>query len=51
VTTQTTSNTAELERRFPEWSPWLAVIDQVLREAADVKWEALVPTPPASQAV
>ena len=42
-------NTAELERRFPEWSPWLAVIDEVLREAADNKWEALVPKPPAPQ--
>jgi FdhE protein len=49
VTAATNRETAELQRRYPEWSPWLAVIEQVLREAADAKWEALVPKPPAPQ--
>src|SRR5262245_18580136 len=34
----------ELARRHPEWKPWLAVIEEILREAADPRWDALVPT-------
>jgi FdhE protein len=34
----------ELARRHPEWKPWLAVIEEILQEAADPRWEALVPT-------
>jgi FdhE protein len=33
----------DLGRDYPEWKPWLAVIEEVLREAADPKWEAFVP--------
>src|SRR5690242_4469985 len=33
-----------LEAEHPEWKPWLAVISEVLREAADRKWEAFVPS-------
>ena len=32
-----------LKRRRPEWSPWLAVVDEALREAADRRWDAFVP--------
>ena len=32
-----------LERRHPEWRPWLAVIEEVLTETANRKWDALVP--------
>lgn len=32
-----------LKRRRPEWSPWLAVVDEVLREAATSRWDAAVP--------
>ena len=32
-----------LERRHPEWKPWLAVIEEVLAEAANPKWDAVVP--------
>jgi len=32
-----------LERRHPEWKPWLAVIQGVLAETANPKWDAVVP--------
>ena len=40
---------ADLGRQYPEWLPWLKVIEQVLREATDNKWEAFVPELPESQ--
>jgi FdhE protein len=43
------SGTADLGRRYPEWLPWLTVVENVLREAADSKWEALVPPLQKSQ--
>lgn len=33
----------DLGRQRPEWEPWLAVVQEVLRETADVKWDAVVP--------
>ena len=33
----------DLERRHPEWGPWLAVMEEVLSEAANAKWDVLVP--------
>ena len=33
-----------LKRQRPEWEPWLAVIEEIVREAATPKWEASVPT-------
>lgn len=33
----------DLGREFPEWRPWLAIVEEVLREATDSKWEAFVP--------
>ena len=38
------SGLPELARRHPEWKPWLAVIEEILRESADARWDALVPT-------
>jgi len=38
-----------LGRQYPDWQPWLTVIEEVLREATDAKWEALVAEPPQSQ--
>ena len=32
-----------LSRQFPEWRPWLTVIEEVLRETINSKWEAFVP--------
>src|SRR6266404_5354729 len=32
-----------LEWRYPEWKPWLAVIQGVLTETANPKWDAVVP--------
>lgn len=32
-----------LKQRRPEWSQWLGVIDDVLREASTSRWEAAVP--------
>lgn len=33
----------DLGREFPEWRPWLTIVEEVLREATDSKWEAFVP--------
>jgi FdhE protein len=33
----------DLGRQQPEWEPWLAVIEAVLSETADGKWDAVVP--------
>jgi FdhE protein len=35
----------ELRRTRPEWSPWLAVVEEALREATDGRWERIVPQP------
>ena len=32
-----------LRRERPEWSPWLAVVEEAVREAASGRWERLVP--------
>jgi len=32
-----------IRRQRPEWTPWLAVVDEALREAKDARWEAAVP--------
>jgi FdhE protein len=37
----------DLGRVYPEWKPWLTIIEEVLREATDSKWEAFVPRLPA----
>jgi len=36
-----------LRRERPEWEPWLAVVDEILREAGSPAWEAAVPAAPA----
>lgn len=33
----------DLGRAYPEWQPWLSIVEEVLREATDSKWEAFVP--------
>jgi FdhE protein len=38
-----------LRRERPEWEPWLAVVDEILREAGGPAWEAAVPS--AAQAL
>ena len=32
-----------LAREYPDWQPWLLVVEAVVREAADPSWEAWVP--------
>jgi FdhE protein len=41
----TTAGTAldGLKRKRPEWQPWLAVVEEVLREAGTSEWDAAVP--------
>ncbi|MGZ8488020.1 MAG: formate dehydrogenase accessory protein FdhE [Candidatus Binatia bacterium] len=42
-----------LGRQRPEWQPWLAVVQQVLRETADAQWDTVIPDraePPENQA-
>jgi FdhE protein len=38
-----------LGREFPEWKPWLPVVEEVIKEAATSKWEAFVPARPVAQ--
>jgi FdhE protein len=32
-----------LKCQYPEWEPWLSVVQEILRETADSKWNAVVP--------
>jgi FdhE protein len=32
-----------LKRQRPEWGPWLAVVEEILREAETTRWDAAVP--------
>jgi len=38
-----------LRRERPEWEPWLAVVDEILREAGSPVWEAAVPAAAQAQ--
>src|ERR1700678_4559362 len=38
-----------LRRERPEWQPWLAVVDEILREAGSSAWEAAVPAAAPAQ--
>jgi FdhE protein len=38
-----------LKRQHPEWQPWLAVVQEVLRESTDSKWDAVVPVRAGTQ--
>lgn len=38
-----------LKRLHPEWEPWLAVVQEILRESADSKWDAVVPVRAGTQ--
>jgi FdhE protein len=49
MTVSSDRSAADLGRQYPEWLPWLTVIEQVLREATDTRWEAFVPGLPESQ--
>lgn len=33
----------DLRREYPEWTPWLAVVEEVLTESANSKWDSFVP--------
>lgn len=35
-----------LKNRRPEWQPWLAVVEEILREIETCTWDATVPTAP-----
>jgi FdhE protein len=35
----------ELKRNRPEWTPWIAVVDEALSGASGDGWDAVVPTP------
>lgn len=37
------SDVQQLGRQRPEWEPWLAVIQEVLSEAAETQWDGFVP--------
>jgi FdhE protein len=34
---------SELKTRHPEWAPWLAILEEILREIGDPRWDRLVP--------
>jgi FdhE protein len=33
----------DLKRRYPEWEPWLAVVQEVLSETTNSQWDAFIP--------
>jgi FdhE protein len=39
----------DLKRQRPEWEPWLAVVDHILREIGTRTWDAAVPASPHAQ--
>ena len=45
----TDSGLQDLKRQHPEWEPWLAVVQVILSEIADPKWDAAVPVEVAPQ--
>jgi FdhE protein len=49
MTVSLNNGAADLGRRHPEWLPWLTVIEQVLGEASNIKWQAFVPEPRKGQ--
>ena len=42
------SRLTHLQHEFPEWQPWLAVIERVVRESKDSRWQAYVPIRPTT---
>jgi len=40
----------ELEHQYPDWKPWLAVIQEVVQESANPKWDLFVPPASRTQA-
>lgn len=42
--TPTATALAGLKSERPEWAPWLAVVEETLREAGNRTWDAAVPT-------
>lgn len=38
-----------LEREYPDWKPWLSVVEEVFAEAERVQWEAFVPARSVAQ--
>jgi hypothetical protein len=44
MTASIESDLQELGRQRPEWEPWLAVIQEVLRETANAQWDGFVPS-------
>jgi FdhE protein len=47
--TATDTGMEKLKSRHPEWAPWLAVVQEIIRQTADPKWDALVPDRAALQ--
>ena len=43
MTASIDSDLRDLGRQRPEWEPWLAVVQEVLSETANAKWDAVVP--------
>jgi FdhE protein len=39
----TVNDIQALAREYPDWQPWLMVVEAVMREATDPSWEAWVP--------
>ena len=37
------SGLQDLKRRYPEWEPWLAVVQEILSATADPQWDQVVP--------
>jgi FdhE protein len=47
--TETDPALDKIQKRHPEWTPWLAVVQAALRECGNHQWDSLAPRPPAVQ--
>ncbi len=43
MTSSLDKHIVELKREYPEWQPWLAVVQEILDETVNPVWDAIVP--------
>lgn len=49
MTASGNASVLDVGRQYPEWQSWLAVVEEVLSEAAQSQWDASVTEPPQPQ--
>jgi FdhE protein len=43
------NNVEDLGRTHPEWKPWLTVVETVVRETGNTRWDTFIPDPSGTQ--